>query len=303
MRHLVAAGLGALLLASPSLAADITIATPSDDRWVYPFNFSFPPGSRATGSMFTVPPGIGLDYRDAEIALRFRTQNTDSLAADYIPTGLAPQAYEFTTVTLTVYHNSGTYTWDTRNPAINAAGKPFALEVFGFGVDAPPAFTGFTTETWNENSPFFGQSQGVSTPAGQRRNPFPLSVNQNDPELSEANDINATPWGFGFPVYGTNPGEYTPGVAASVPFPITYTLDVSNPRVRAYIQEGLSRGRIEWILSSTALAGGMGPPPPVIPVIIMKESAAAPDPAMTIQGLTTNPSVPSSTSGSWSVLE
>ncbi|MDX2177042.1 MAG: hypothetical protein SF028_11295 [Candidatus Sumerlaeia bacterium] len=278
---LTAALFAACATASQAGGTDKTIAAPSDDRWHYPFNQT--PGFRTTASLFVTPPNTGFDYRDAMMMIRWRPSQ-DSLAPDFIPSGLDPSEYEFDAVRITVHHATGTYTWDTRNPAVNFQGKPFVMEVFGFDVDSGVSFT---EETWTEFSPFFGQSP--FTPTGIR-NPHPLNLQSTSPQPNATNLVDAQPWGFGEPVYGTDPGEYTPGVAATTPFPVTFTLDLSNIRVKRYIQEALAAGRLEFVLSSTAGPADPGGGPPggaqtFVPVLTTKENTTAPAPSITFENL------------------
>ncbi len=295
-RHLSAAALaaGILVLGASTVPGDDRILTCSDDRWSYPFAFSPPPATRPTASVFSAPLASGFDYRDGEMLLRFRNTTTPG-DPNYIPANGDPSRYGFTGAKVVIHHAPGTYTWDTRTPAINSAGRPFRLEIFGMGVDAGAA--PLTIDTWLETTPFQGQSNGLVTPPGQRRNPHPLSIDENAAEPSEANNIDATPWGLGLPVYGTAPGEYTPGVAAADAFPITFTLDVSNPRVRRYIQEGLASRGVEFVVCSTA------EPPPMtindtIPVLSTKDASGIPAPYMILENFT----LPSA-AGNWQLYE
>lgn len=284
----------ALFAATTATAAD-RVLTCSDDRWSYPFAFSPPPATRPTASVFSAPLGSGFDYRDGEMLLRFRNTTTPG-DPNYVPANGNPERYGFTGAKVVIHHAPGTYTWDTRTPAINSAGRPFRLEIFGMGVDAAAA--PLTIDTWLETTPFQGQSSGLVSPPGQRRNPHPLSIDAGAAEQSEANNIDATPWGLGLPVYGNAPGEYTPGVATTDAFPITFTLDVSNPRVKSYIQQGLVSGGVEFVVCSTA------EPPPMtindtIPVLSTKDaSATIPAPYMILENFT----LPSAAEN-WSLYE
>lgn len=296
LRSLAALGAAAFLAAQASSAAAADrILTCSDDRWSYPFAFSPSPATRTTASVFSAPLASGFDYRDGQMLLRFRNTTTPG-DPNYVPANGDPDRYGFTGAKVVIHHAPGTYTWDTRTPATNSAGRPFRLEIFGMGVDAAAA--PLTIDTWVETTAFQGQSSGLVTPSGQRRNPHPLNIDAGAAEQSEANNIDAVPWGLGLPEYGTAAGEYTPGVAATAAFPITFTLDVSNPRVRAFIQEGLVSGGVEFVVCSTA------EPPPMtindtIPVLSTKDAAPTiPGPYMVLENFT----LPSA-AGNWSLYE
>jgi hypothetical protein len=250
----------ALTLQTLSLPAqqDATFPAPSDDRWHYPFNFT--PGVRPNATIFTASNTPDFDYYDGVILLRFSLETGQPGSPDVaIPTGLPPASYEFTGAEVTIQHDPGTidpYTWDTRPATLtppNGAGQPFELKIFGVGLDDD--FTEFTLDEWTETSPYFGQQPG---PTGDvRRNPHPLNIDDQAAEQSVSNDPAAPAWGTGEPVYGSNPGEYTPGAIAPAPFPVTFTVDVSNPRVKAYIQEGLAQGYIDWALVASVDAAMM----------------------------------------------
>jgi hypothetical protein len=232
--------LATLILAINSTAVaqvDVTIGQPADDRWHYPFNFT--PGSRTTGSLFTASSNPGFDYRDAMVYLGFDT-------AGDVEGNRPLDDYQFSAVTITLWHVPGFYTWDTRTSVTNGAGEEFAMQVFGMGSNT------IDLDTWTEATAYQGQGM-----APQERNPYPLNIDDGATTQNVTNLIGATPWGTGVPVYGTSPGEYDPGTTTTVAFPVTFTLDVMDERVKRYIQTGLAKGRLLWTLSALADAGVM----------------------------------------------
>ena len=218
------------------------------DRWIYPFNGS--PGFRGDASLFsTAIPGF--NFRDGTMGLRF---DTDSL----VDSGFPLDAYDFSEVQLVTYHSSGTFAWDTR--------MGDEIEIFGFGVD--DSFTSFTEETWNEFSPYQGDAPGPPHPFIARE-PHPLNIDAAS-TMSNVSEIpGAEPWGFGEPTYGTGAGEYTPGAASNQPFKVVFTLKLDNDRVKEYVQQGLSDGFVNFILSSSIQPPGPGLGP--FPVLLTKE--------------------------------
>lgn len=258
---------------------DVVIDEPSDDRWHYPFNMSG--GARPTGAVFTGPFAQPFDYRDGQILLRFRPELADDQDAAHIPAGLQPTQYDFTGARVILWHSTGNFGWDTNNPATNSYGEDFRLEIFGMGIDA--GFMDFTMDTWTENTGFQGQAPGP--PPVLRRNPHALNIDDTAAELNVSNDATAEPWGIGLPVYGMGSGEYLPGVNTLDVFPITFELDIANPRVKQYLREELAAGRIHWVVGSTGEPAGMGPDPN-IPLLHMKESTEAPAPRFELDGLT-----------------
>lgn len=272
-----AAALVAIAALTAAAHAQVTITPPQDDRYQYPF--AFDGGTRTTANVFStnVP---NFDRRDATFLVRWNT------AAAGIPTGLPLSSYTVTDVTIILWHvNDVGYTWDTRPPVNNL------IEVFGMGVNSP----NFTKATWTELTPYEGQS---GSPGGPERNPHPLNIDPLDPVQNVSNDLTATPWGVGEPVYGTNPGEYTPGpTPPPASFPVTFTLNLSNPRVLEYVQQSLADGYIDFVFSTDiTLLGPGGSPPLPYPRFHTKEEtdpSGTYAPVITISGL----SGPSSVSG------
>jgi len=264
------------------------------DRWHYPFAFSPPPATRPTATLFAAPPASGFDYRDGQMLLRISPITTPG-DPNYVPDGGDPTRYGFTGARLIIYHTPGNYSWDTRTPVLNSSGQPFAIELWGMGVDSDLA--PLTPDTWLETTAFQGQSSGVVSPPGQRRNPHPLHIDPAATDTNVSNDTTAVPWAIGLPVYGTGVGEYEPNTAVADPFPLTFTLDVNNPRIRTYIQEGLASSGIEFVVTSTGEPAGMGADP-ITPVVATRENTTAPAPMLVLEGFT----LPSSVD-SWSLYQ
>lgn len=248
-------------------AQDKVLDGPSDDRWHYPFNGT--PGFRANGAPFTTSPFGPFDYRDAMVFLRFRPETTNTGDPEYVRAGMSPDCYRFRGAKVVIYHNNAlAYTWHTDSATTDALGNPFQLQIFGMGNDDALTLTHatapFDLESWVETSPFYGESPSPGTSV---RNPHPLNIDDAASPQNVTN-VSATPWGTGKPVYGSAPGEYTPGVIPPAPFAVTYTLNIANPRVKRYIQESLAKGRVDWVLSTTATGGGA---PEQRPDFLMKE--------------------------------
>jgi hypothetical protein len=265
----LAALVGGLALLAPAVAsaqADLTLPEPSDDRWHYPFNTL--PGFQTSAAAFsfvqTPGPTFCFDYRDGNIYLRYEpSQNPGD--PDYIPSGFDPSNYEFTGAELVIHHAAGTYTWDVDNPSTNSLGIPFRMELFGLGLDS--SFTTFTLQTWDEVTTYVGGSAACPSP---ERAPYPLNIDDSAPVQNVAKDPAATAWAVGVP-----DNSYTPGVNNAQPFPVSFTLDTGNPRVKAYIQEQLSAGYLLWSVGSTA-QGAMGPPSPTIPRFVLRGTGVDP---------------------------
>lgn len=225
-----------------------TLQPPVGDRWHYPFNFS--PGTRPTASLFW---NNGRDFpifnkRDGVAILKWDTSAS-------IPSGNAPSSYHITSCTVSV-HNVTSATWELSG--LNSDGVQKRLELFGVG------FTDIDPEAWVESTAYVGGNVGGPVPA-EPRDPYPIDpANQGHAEDS----LTAMPWALGAPV-GYHPAGQT------TPFPIQFVVDTGQPSVQSYLQDGLSKGRVYWIVSTTIDAPVMGGSPSSSPVIVMKEGTAS----------------------------
>jgi hypothetical protein len=241
---------------------------PTMDRWNYPFNAV--PGVQTSASTFGVPNDPMFDDRDAQFLIGF---DTDGL----VPVGAGAANYDVTSAVITLTCvTGGVFEYDTTvdafetyldvaNPNFVAdadAGRP--LELFGAAFR-----NGFTSESFEENSPFqlapFGNWQGT-------RNAF-----ATDFLLGEARDVSRnvemefTPAPFAI---GLN-DSLTPG--ASVPGNTTFTfeLNLSNPDVIAYLQASLDRGSLDFMLATIHPAPVMGKGAQTFPDFYTKENKFA----------------------------
>jgi hypothetical protein len=88
-------------------------------------------------------------------------------------------------------------------------------------------------------------------------------------DMSHAEDsLTALPWAVGAPI-GYNPPAQT------IPFPVRFVIDVTQPAIQSYLQEALSKGRVFWIVATPIDAPVMGGSPSSSPVIVMKEGVAS----------------------------
>jgi hypothetical protein len=258
----------------------VTFATPSDDRWHYPFSSG---GQRPVASCFgsLSNPGFIFNDRDAELVIAWSTPGQ-------IASGQGAAAYGIRSVRVTLTNEAGAtwpidltpddwFTYDVNQDGIiNADGVPRgqpgdtdgessdpddgrAIELFGAGFGPF-----FTLQTWNENSPYVGSANDANTP----RDPFPFVYLNAGADLLHVEDnvkglfneaygvfqFTPQPWAVGAP------SGYSPGQQAA-PFDITceFNLDLSGGRVRRYFQEQLNAGRVAIIATSlreTVFMGG-----------------------------------------------
>lgn len=243
--------LGLLVWPVLGRAEMLQFATPSDDRWQYPFNFN--PGGRATASCFgsTADPNFTtFNDRDGIFLVAWRTDGQ-------VPVGLPPAAYDVQVVRVTLTHLAGTSSariswpidltpdeWHTMDFPITDvdAGQP--LELFGVGFGPVHNST-----TWTEGSTYVGgDDQAFSL-----RDPFPFMFQGTTATKVHVEDnvkdaFTPQPWAVGVPV------GYLPGSQID-PFPVHFDVDValSGGRVRAYFQEQLAAGRVFTAVTSLRL--------------------------------------------------
>lgn len=239
------------LFAGNLSAQDITLNV-QDDVWNYPFNFA--PGTRTNGALFGAELSAGpqsFDYHDGIILSLF---TPDGSTPEYT-TGLEASDYEFDSAVVTFNHSSSdaisepAYIWEigvTDGAAYFGTTPTLSLNIHGVGSSS------VDLATWTESNPFVGLA---GAPTGQERDPFALNIDESATPQNVTNEFLPTSWATSV----ATPG-YTPGVANVNPFPVEFTLDTSNPRVKTYLQEGLASGRLFFAVISNAAAtmGGSG---------------------------------------------
>ncbi|MCB9770116.1 MAG: hypothetical protein H6752_18095 [Candidatus Omnitrophica bacterium] len=206
----------------------LVFATPSDDQWQYPFNFS--PGVNTDRSVFAASEAP-FDNRDAMGLVRW---DTTSLVAP----GLGMDGYKPVRATITVWEAAGA-AWV---PSVTETIQLFAV---GYGPT-------YTEATWNEFSAVRANGAGPPT----QRDPYPMTLSGERAE----NEIGAQPWAVG-----------VPAPATAVARPIEFELDLFNPIVREYVQEGLNKGSLTFAVSSTLIPSSSVAAPGTLPRIIFKE--------------------------------
>lgn len=214
------------------------ITEPSADRWNYVSNVT--PGTRSQASTFSaLPSDGGVDDRFGQFLVKFDT------AAAGIPAGLGAGNYEIASVTFrAVVSNSGNIYDPTQDDVFTYGemalpdsdpGRPLELHGTGFR-------NGFTASTFQKDSPH-GSGNGRSV-----RNAFALGFDSAGAPRDVSNNIgeNFDPhtWAIG------QAATLTPGDPIPADTVFTFTPDVSDPAIAAYLREGLDRGFIWFTLSS-----------------------------------------------------
>ncbi|MCA9299953.1 MAG: hypothetical protein KDA28_12850 [Phycisphaerales bacterium] len=247
-------------VAGAAAAAPFDYASPTFDRWNYPFNQT--PGVAPLASTFGpgFTPGL-FDDKDGQFLTSYVT------AGDVTP-GAGASNYLVSSATLTVRSmsdmafeydptydsyrthllpNDGDWTPDTD------AGRP--LEVYGTAFR-----NGFDAFSFNEFGPW-----GFGDPTSEDlRNAFATDDGSRDVSNNIRDRFETTPWAIG-QIAGVAPGDLVPAGTG-----VTFELDLGNPDVVAYLQHALNEGIVSLSVTSmaTAVQGG----PIVYPQIATKEN-------------------------------
>lgn len=214
------------------------ITEPSADRWNYVSNGT--PGTRSQASTFSaLPADGGVDDRFGQFLVKFDT------AAVGIPAGLGAENYEIASVVFrAVVSNSGNIYDSTQDDIFTYGemalpdsdpGRPLELHGAGFR-------NGFTPSTFLEDSPH-GSGDGRSI-----RNAFAMGFDSTGTPRDVSNnigeDFDPNTWAIG-QAATLNPGDPIPADTV-----FTFSPDISDPAIAAYVREGLNQGFIWFTLSS-----------------------------------------------------
>jgi hypothetical protein len=253
----------ALVASCPALAGGTHVAdigVPALDRWMYPFNPS--PGSRIAISTFGSTPGAAeFDSRDGQMIVGFDT-------AAQLPTGLGNGLTVTRCVLELEVSNNLVFTYDptpdpwqafisASDPAWQADADPGQpVECFAVGFR-----NGLTAQTFAENTPF--APVGTSGLLPGVRNAFAAGFDAQgaliDVSQNPRQRFQAQPAAIGT-FTDLQPGSLVPGG-----FIMRFELEVAQPALQAYLQGGVSAGRILLSVSSlTQVVQGAGPFPSFI---------------------------------------
>jgi hypothetical protein len=284
---------------------EATFATPTVDRWVYPFGDAS--GARAFASTFTTlwnnTTGVNFDDRDGEFLLIFATSPA-------VPAGFPASRYTLTTLDLTcalsvaapseapIYDPTVDALSSYFNPG-NAAAQP--------PIPADPAFTPdadagrpielfaaafrstFTASTFPENAPF-----GVAPGSQGVRAAYPIDFGPAG--LGPARDVSNhvtgwTPDGPPFTPFqaqslavaqarGATGEPFTPGDALPDRARLLFSAAPASGAADAYLRSALSQGHVALIVSSLHPAPSFGAGAVTYPVLITKENPLGPAPTL-----------------------
>ncbi len=245
--------------------ADTISTDASYDRWMYPFNAT--PGTRGSAPTFgALDPGAPtFDNRDGQLHVGF---DTDSAG---VPAGLGAERYEIVSATVSVTHSVGAFLFDPTYDSYQTydgtltdpdPGRPVELHGLGFrapfsaielspGIPGPPGFE--ETDAFAFSDPTL---PGV-------RNAFPVNPALADVSNNVDDGVESQAWAIG-QALGVDPGdpvvEGVSGVSPGTTF--EFSLDLSDPGIVAYLQEGLDAGVLGFAITSlhlTEMSGGTTP--------------------------------------------
>lgn len=241
----------AVLAASTASAQTTVVGDLTDDRYMNPN----PPVSTSDGTRTLAP--IFAFPKDEETTFQFN-QHYSMLYMKWdleLPAELEGQELALSSATVTVWQRAGRGEWDPNEYEI----KLFAVEFTGE--------SGVTAETWTEATPYFGPTSSSPTPL---MDPFFRELGTG---LRAEDNLEATPWALGV-VDPSFDGSEVPTEA----FPITFTLDVSNPEIRDWILDDFDRGFAFWVIASTFPASQPGTGASAdYPRLVTKEGVSNPD--------------------------
>lgn len=257
-KHFAALATAAALGTGIASAATATFNSPSLDKWVYSNALDSGGGGSDVARVYA---NLGTDEDDRLSGMLVGFNTTSSITR-----GLGASSYAITSVKLTLtlayvdgfiydptYDSYRTYL-DTGDPNYlpdTDPGRP--VEVFGVGLrNGYAALFGSSVSgtKYTENAPVITNGTQNVYPVGFDSQGIAYDVSDNVSQGKEA---------FSFGV-GTS-DIVTPGQPYLQGDQITFTLEISNPAVLAYLQEGLNTGVIGLFVSSLQNVSGQSAAP------------------------------------------
>lgn len=235
------------------------------DRWMYPFNAT--PGQRIQAPTFSAIAEEMFDERDGQFLLALNTE------AAGIPKGLPDSAYTITKLSLKLTEAVGEYPYDgtfddfrthlASGPLATAdgdAGRP--IELYGAGLRNGFVEFGFPDGAKATPAPVFSAASPFGGIGRGTRNVFATDADGNDISNSfdslkdGANGYNTKPFAIG---QATSKGQPL-GTGTLVPAGAEYAfeVDLQDAAIRSYVQRGLSRGQLAFVVTSMHSTGELG---------------------------------------------
>ncbi len=232
-------------------------AAPSLERWMYPHNAA--PCDRPAGSVF------GSFAEDAAVDTRHGQQLLGWETGDAIPAGHAPARYLVSRCRVTLTLNRGDlFVYDpthdrceTHFPTNQAGHLPdddagWPVELFGAGFR-----NGFDATTFSQCSAFGGSTPGA-------RNAYAAGWSATGKLVDVSNNVGKSAPAFppfeAVPFAVAQVPDVTPGQLVPAGAKLVFELNLHDPFVLAYVQNGLSQGRLRFVVSSLHANGGPAGP-------------------------------------------
>ncbi len=252
---------------------DYTTASPTIDRWMYPFNSSNPQGSELDATVFSpigAPSEASFDNRDGQMILGFNT--TAAVAA-----GVPLDHYRILSARVTVVASrNNTFVYDPSADPIAAlipgsgvsdpdAGQPVELFMCGYrggwALSGPTAFQEGTP--FHNGAPFPFPNRGI-------RNAFAAEYDGTGVLIDNSNNRDdgrqARSLAVG-QINGLSPGALVPQNSV-----MSFDIDTAAPGAVRYLRTALAEGRLNVVVSSLAITEQQSSS---VPAFYCKESPAA----------------------------
>jgi hypothetical protein len=250
-------------------AAVVNFSQPDFDRWNYPFNST--PGIRPSALTFSAVGNPQFDNRDGQLLIGFDTSA--------VMPGLSPGfSYRINSISATATHSLGAFEYDPTYDTFASHLDPLApgyvadtdigrpVELVGAGFRK--GFTSFSFGPTNIGTPEYEENENFGGTLGVSiRNVYAATFDGGGALIDISNQVDdsfdITPFAVG--TTNLTPGDAVVQSVAGVSPGSTFTfdLDVSNPDVRGYIQDGLADGGLFFSITSlhpaSQQAGGAAP--------------------------------------------
>jgi hypothetical protein len=262
-------GMGAILLQGlEAKAAAFEILEPAGDKYMYPFVDDSPTQyKRDYASTFGAygsidDPRFNFDDRDGQFFLDFDT-------ASFVQPGQGASNYQIARLSITVVYLASQNSFQYYDPSFDLLGTYSGLfsdtdlgrpiEIYGVGYRQ-----GWSRSTFNEDSPFqSAPSSSIFDPQSdwnRKRNAFAIDFDASGQPRDVSNNVEeafeTNPWAVAYSpgyidsedVYWEDPLD--PGEGLVEGRVLRFDLNISSPKIREYLQEGLNAGRIHLMISS-----------------------------------------------------
>jgi hypothetical protein len=284
-------------IAPAAFAAPIAVSPPNIDRWMYPFNSQAanrPTAPVFTTLGFTSTDRF--DDRDAEYLVGFATSAIASPGA--APSSYRVRSVRLRAMVTVPQDDLGTpqtFVYDATQDALCTysgsctdadPGRPIELFAAGYRGRRNPSSPLWGPTTFVQNSPFASQSP-IFAPAQGNRNVYPIDFDGAATPRDVSNNVSGTPQAgvdpnppFYGPAFEVTPlavaqarGVYNlgsslddapdapppaPGAAVADRTDFEFAIDLDLPGVRAYVQQGLALGQLNFVVTSLHPAPNMG---------------------------------------------